>query len=202
MQNHPLLTQEELDFIQSLLGNPSLGSQLSTPSLRVDGGTQTKDLLTRLAAQDQLTIEAHFNGERITFPLQLVEDEFHALHLELGVPNIVEQGSADRPWRLPLAEPIGLLDENGAQSGLWLHSISLSGMLVEVRNQTQPPKRFTLWLPLPGQEPIELRGILARTTEQRLIAYRLSRGKTQHSERLRQFIFQQHRRLNPITTSA
>ncbi|MGH8433126.1 MAG: PilZ domain-containing protein [Pseudomonas sp.] len=202
MQKHPLLTPEELDFIQNLRSMPRSRGSLSTPSLRVDGGTQTKDLLTRLAAQDQLTIEAHFNGERITFPLQLVEDEFHSMHLQLGTPNIVEPGSADRPWRLPLAEPIGLLDENGAQSGLWLHSISLSGMLIEVRDQTPQPKRFTLWLPLPGQAPIELRGILARTTEQRLVAYRLTLRKTLHSERLRQFIFQQHRLLNPISRSA
>ncbi|MEN0105278.1 MAG: hypothetical protein AAGC84_02520 [Pseudomonas sp.] len=194
-----LLTSEELDFIQDLPPEPASPAQ--TPSLKVDGLTQTKALLTRLAASDQLTIEAHFNGERVTFPLQLVEDEFHSLSLEIGAPQVVEQGPAERPWRLHLSPAVELLDEQGNPSGLWLHSVSTTGLLVEVRHKVVP-NSFTFWLPQAGAEPIRLQGILARRTDQRLVAYRLSGRETVHSERLRQYIYQQHRLLNPLETAA
>lgn len=200
MQDSPLLTSEELDFLQDLQSPPRTLGPLQTPSLRVEGGTQTKDLLTRLAASDQLTIEAHFNGERVTFPLQLVEDEFHAFSLELGAPQVVEQSSSERPWSLALEPAIELVDEHGKPSGLWLHSLSTTGLLVEVRHQLVP-NSFTFWLPQAGAEPIRLQGILARRTRQRLVAYRLSGRKTEHSERLRQYIYQQHRLLNPLQTT-
>lgn len=195
MQDTHLLTSEELDFIQDLPFAQPASSQ--TPSLKVDGGTQTKALLTRLAASDQLTIEAHFNGERVTFPLNLVEDEFHSLSLEIGVPQVVEQGAPERAWRLHMQTPIALLDEHGHASGMWLHSLSTTGMLVEVRHNAAP-NSCTLWLPQADGEPIRLQGILARRTDQRLVAYRLSGRKTAHRERLRQYIYQQHRLLNPL----
>jgi hypothetical protein len=197
MQDAPILTSEELDFIQDLQTPAPPPGPAQTPSLRVDGGAQTKALLTRLAASDQLTIEAHFNGERVTFPLQLVEDEFHSLSLEIGLPQVVEQGQCERPWRQRLAPAIALVDEQGKPNGMWLHSISTTGMLVEVRHQLVP-NNLTLWLPQSGSEPIRLQGILARRTEQRLVAYRLSGRKTVHSERLRQYIYQQHRLLNQL----
>ncbi len=191
----PLLTSEELDFIQDLPFTAT--GQPHTPSLKVDGGTQTKALLTRLAASDQLTIEAHFNGERVTFPLNLVEDEFHSLSLELGVPQVVEQGAPERAWRLHLDTPIALQDDNGNASGMWLHSLSTTGMLIEVRHNVVP-NQCKLWLPQGSSAPIRLQGILARRTDQRLVAYRLSGRKTAHGERLRQYIYQQHRLLNPL----
>lgn len=197
MQDPRILTREELEFLQDLQSPARPPSPLQTPSLRVDGGTQTKDLLTRLAASDQLTIEAHFNGERVTFPLQLVEDEFHSMSLEIGEPQVIEQSPSERPWRLNLDPAAELVDEQGNPSGMWLHSLSTTGLLVEVRDQAVP-NSFTLWLPQLGAEPLRLQGILARRTDQRLVAYRLSGRKTEHSERLRQYIYQQHRLLNPV----
>lgn len=195
MQDTHLLTSEELDFIQDLPRTPP--GPVQTPSLQVDGGTQIKALLTRLAASDQLTIEAHFNGERVTFPLNLVEDEFHSLSLTLGLPQVVEQGASERPWRLQLDTPIALQDENGEPTHLWLHSLSTTGMLVEVRHHAVP-NQCTVWLPQTDGAPIRLQGILARSTDQRLVAYRLSGRKTGHRERLRNYIYQQHRLLNPV----
>ncbi len=197
MQDSSLLTSEELDFLQDLQTPPRSQGPVQTPSLRVDGGTQTKALLTRLAASDQLTIEAHFNGERVTFPLQLVEDEFHSLTLEIGPPQVVEQGPSERPWRLHLSPAVALVDEHGKPSGFWLHTVSTTGLLVEVRHKLVP-NNFSLWLPQAGASPIRLQGILARRSDQRLVAYRLSGRKTVHSERLRQYIYQQHRLLNPV----
>jgi hypothetical protein len=201
MQDSTLLTSEELDFLQDLQSPPRPQGPMQTPSLRVDGGTQTKALLTRLAASDQLTIEAHFNGERVTFPLQLVEDEFHSLSLEIGEPQVVEQGPSERPWRLHLTPAIELVDEHGKPSGLWLHTVSTTGLLVEVRHQLVP-NSFTYWLPQAGAAPIRLQGVLARRSKQRLVAYRMSGRKTAHSERLRQYIYQQHRLLNPVEPTA
>ncbi|AYC31822.1 hypothetical protein D3880_05230 [Pseudomonas cavernae] len=198
MQDDSILTQEELDFIRSLPSGPHAPLP-SASALIVDGGERTKELLARLAAHEQVTIEAHIDSQRVSFPVLLVEDEFHTLHLQLGLPTIVEQAAADRPWRLPFNEPLELLDAEGLPSGLWLHSLSLSGLLVEVRGLPAPPKRFTLWMPVHGDEPIELRGILTRKTEQQLVAYRLSLRKTRQHERLRQFMLDHHPQLNELS---
>lgn len=199
MQDDSIVTKEEMDFIRSLQE-----AQRPVPlplGLTLEGGKQVKELLTQLATHEQLTIEAHIDNQRITFPLQVVEDEFHALHLQLGTPSIVEQTATDRPWRLPLDPPLNLQDEHGTPSALWLHAISQSGMLVEVRGQPAP-KRFTLWLPVRGRQPIELRGILARKAGDGLIAYRQSLRKTKHSERLSTFLLERHQQLHrsDITT--
>jgi len=47
MQPDSLLTQAELDFIQSMHRNPQLNVRDSTRSLLVNGGIQIQDLLTR-----------------------------------------------------------------------------------------------------------------------------------------------------------
>src|SRR5215208_4958205 len=98
MQHDTLLTQAELDFIQNMQHNPRLNVRDATRSLLVNGGVQIQDLLTRLAAHEQITIQAQFENQQMTFPLHLVEDEFHALHLEVGAPSIFEEGPRIRPW--------------------------------------------------------------------------------------------------------
>lgn len=80
MQRNALLTQDELDFIQSMQHNPQLNLRDASSSLTVNGGAQIRDLLTRLAAHDHLTIQAQFDNQQLTFPLHLVEDEFNAVH--------------------------------------------------------------------------------------------------------------------------
>lgn len=84
MPRNALLTQDELDFIQSMQHNPQLNLHEASSSLTVNGGAQIRDLLTRLAAHDQVTIQAQFDNQQLTFPLHLVEDEFNAVHLRLG----------------------------------------------------------------------------------------------------------------------
>lgn len=46
MQSDALLTQDELDFIQTMQHNPQLNVADATASLLVNGGVQIKDLLT------------------------------------------------------------------------------------------------------------------------------------------------------------
>ena len=197
MPHESLITQAELDFIQNMQHNPKLNVRDATRSLTVNGGRQIQDLLTRLAAHEQVTIQAQFDNQQMTFPLHLVEDEFHALHLELGAPSIFEEGPRIRPWRLTLPEPVALETEKGAMTALWVHEISFKGVLLENRRPTRPPKVFAAWFSPAGQAPIALRGTFERLTESGLAAYRLSQHNKEDIERLRQYILQQHRKIFP-----
>ena len=197
MSHDSLLTQAELDFIQNMQHNPKLNVLDATRSLTVNGGRQIQDLLTRLAAHEQVTIQAQFDNQQMTFPLHLVEDEFHALHLELGAPTIFEEGPRIRPWRLTLPEPVALENEDGELTPLWVHEISFKGVLLEHRKTTRPPKLFSAWFAPLGQAPIALRGTFERLTESGLAAYRLSQHNKEDTERLRQYILQQHRKIYP-----
>ncbi|MCE6982932.1 hypothetical protein EI534_37415, partial [Pseudomonas frederiksbergensis] len=80
MQADALLTQDELDFIRSMQHAPQPHPAEPPSRLMVNGGSEIKNLLTRLIADEQVTLQAQFNNQQMTFPLQLVEDEFHALH--------------------------------------------------------------------------------------------------------------------------
>lgn len=197
MRHDNLLTQDELDFILNLQNNPKLNVRDKARSLTLNGGLQVSKLLTRLAASEQVTIQAQFDNQQMTFPLHVVEDEFHALHLELGAPSIYEEGPRIRPWRLHLAKPIALETDKGTLTSLWVHEISFKGVLLENRRQTKPPKYFSAWFSPEGHPPIALRGTLERITEQGLAAYRLSQRNKEDIERLRQYILQQHRQLFP-----
>ncbi|WP_432755058.1 hypothetical protein [Pseudomonas sp. WMBT8] len=197
MQRDALLTQDELDFIQNMHHNPQLNVRDVSSSLTVNGGAQIRDLLTRLAAHEQVTIQAQFDNQQMTFPLQLVEDEFHALHLRLGVPSIFEDGPMIRPWRLVLEEPVALENVRGQPGSLWVHEVSFKGLLVQSRGRSKPPRTFSMWFSPSGYERIAVRGTLERETARGLFAYRLNQGDLDETERLRQFILQQHRLAHP-----
>lgn len=197
MQRDALLTQDELDFIQMMHHNPQLNLRDASSSLTVNGGAQIRDLLTRLAAHDHVTIQAQFDNQQITFPLHLVEDEFHAVHLRLGVPTIFEDGPMIRPWRLALEAPVALENIKGVAGVLWVHEVSFKGVLVEIRGRSRPPKSFALWFSPSGYERIALRGTFERETARGLFAYRLNQNDADETERLRQFILHQHRLVHP-----
>ncbi|MBD1550839.1 hypothetical protein [Pseudomonas typographi] len=196
MQPDAILTQDELDFIQTMhRTQPSLGDTSS--SLLVNGGSQIKDLLTRLMANEQVTIQAQFENQQLSFPLQLVEDEFHAQHIKLGAPTIYEDGPMLRPWRLALKHPVALEDEQGRITDLWVVEISFNGVLVQMRNGTKAPKHFALWFNPEGYAPVAVRGAQERKTPEGLVAYRLTLCNPQETERLRYYILQQHRLSHP-----
>ncbi|KAF0862964.1 hypothetical protein [Pseudomonas sp. LD120] len=197
MQRDSLLTQDELDFIQTMQHNPQLNVRDATSSLLVNGGAQIRDLLTRLAANEKVTLQAHFDNQQMTFPLHLVEDEFHALHLRLGVPSIFEEGPMVRPWRLTLTEPVPLENAKGQPGCLWVREVSFKGVLLEIRNGTRAPKQFAQWFSPSGYERIALHGRFERQTEAGFYAYRLDQRDAEETERLRQFILQQHRQSHP-----
>ena len=197
MQRDALLTQDELDFIQTMQHNPQLNVRDATSSLLVNGCSQIRDLLTRLAAHEQVTIQANFENQQMTFPLHLVEDEFHALHLQVGSPEIYEDGPMLRPWRLSLEQPSALLDGHGAPGGLWVREISFKGVLVELRGLPSAPARFDLRFAPGNIQPIELQGVLGRRIGPDLAAYDLGQSPAEEIERLRDYILQAHCRAHP-----
>jgi len=197
MQSTALLTQDELDFIQSMHRSPQLNLADATSSLRLDGGSDVQRLLTRLIAHEQVTLQAQFENQQMSFPLQLVEDEFHAVRLQLGAPSIYEDGPMMRPWRLTLDTPVALDDELGLSTDLRVREISFKGVLLEVPTDRKPPKTFSLWFSPGADTPINLQGTLQRQTAEGLAAYRLSQHQPQEIERLRQYILRQHRLAHP-----
>ena len=197
MQADALLTQDELDFIQDLQHAPQLNLADSMSSLLVNGDRRLQQLLTRLVANEQVTLQAQFNNQQITFPLQLVEDEFHALHLQLGSPAIYEDGPRLRPWRLSMDQPFALLDARGAPSALWVRDISFKGALLQVKDGALIPNHFDLQFAPGGIPPITLEGVLRRRIGPDLAAYDLARTSPDEIERLREYILQAHRQAHP-----
>ena len=197
MQADALLTQDELDFIQNMQHSPQFNLADTMSSLLVNGDRRIQTLLTRLVANEQVTLQAQFNNQQISFPLQLVEDEFHALHLQLGSPEIYEDGPMLRPWRLSMDQPSALLDAHDQQSCLWVREISFKGALLEVRDLAQAPARFELCFAPAGIAPIELHGVLRRRIGPDLAAYDLSCSPAEEIERLREYILQAHRQAHP-----
>lgn len=196
MSKQAVLSAEERIFLTKLLTSDAPATPVER-SFAIDGGETGNALLTSLATHSKLSMESHFPDCWMSFPLSLAEDEFHALRLKLGAPRIYEYGPNQRPWRLHLDTPIGLLDAQGGETGLQVHELSPNGMLVDVSASGSAPTQFSLWLPLPEQDRLEVRGTLVRATGSRLAAYRLRLVRPEHGERMRRFIFLQHRLQHP-----
>lgn len=197
MQADTLLTQDELDFIQDLQHAPSLNLADGMSSLQVNGERRLQQLITRLVANEQVTLQAQFNNQQISFPLQLVEDEFHALHLQLGSPAIYEDGPTLRPWRLSMNTPTPLLDPQGLPTALLVRDISFKGVLLQVEQGGLLPNAFALQFAPGNLSPIPLEGVLRRRIGPDLAAYDLSRTAPEQVNRLRDYILQAHRQAHP-----
>ncbi|MGL4318979.1 MAG: PilZ domain-containing protein [Pseudomonas sp.] len=191
------LSSEELNFIRQLFNNPLTGKPLQIPTFKVDGGPQSNALLSRLGEHAQLHLQAQLGNYHMSFPLQLVEDEMHNLQLELGAPSIFEEGAVRRPWRLILVQPLTLLDEHGEPTHLQVHELSPDSLLIGLDGDQELPPQFSLWLPLPERKPMPVHGRRIRQAGTQQAAYRLLLSHPEHSERIRQFIFEQYRQRHP-----
>lgn len=197
MQPKSLLTQDELDFIQSMhQGLQTDGAEIDA-GLLVNGNSRLQELLTRLVAQDHVTIQAQYENQQLSFPLRLEEDEFHAQHIKLGAPTIYEDGPMVRPWRLALADAPPLQDRHGTSVPLRVVEISINGVVLDVPGNLEAPEVFSLWFAPAGYEPIALRGSLERQIADGLMAYRLIPHDPEEAERLRHYILEQHRVAHP-----
>ncbi len=197
MSEHPTLSDEELDYIRQLFSAQLLGNTLPIPAFKVDGGPLANALLSRLGLHAELSLQAQLEHCRISFPLMLVEDELHGLQLEMGAPNIYEEGAVLRPWRLTLRKPLALRQANGKSSHMRVLELAPGSLLLEASNGHPLPEQFDLWLALPGAESMPIHGQLIRRTDGNRAAYFLQLQHREHGERIRQFLFEQYRERHP-----
>lgn len=139
MQSDPLLTQDELDFIQKILFKPPQKRRPdAAPPLAL--GKRLSELLARLGNEEQLSLDTHTDNQHLSFPLHLIQDDHSQSRLELGAPLIFEQGVNERPWRLALTTALTLLDSSDQPSGLKALELSNNGILVEYAKQARRPR--------------------------------------------------------------
>lgn len=191
-----VLSAEERKFLAGLLTSET-AMVAAERSFAIDGGEAGNALLSSLGTHSEMTLESHFPDFWMSFPLSLAEDEFHALRLKFGAPRIYEYGPNKRPWRLHLDNPIALQNAEGQATPMRIHELSPNGMLVDVAGVGSAPAELALWLPLPEQDPVEIRGTLVRAKGLRLAAYRLRPVHPEQAEQIRRFIFMQHRLQHP-----
>ncbi len=200
MAGEHLLTAEELAYLTEVTSNAAGRKQKqahASPSFRVEGNWEASELLTRLAANCQLSLDAAFGRFCLSFPLTVVEDEFHSLHLELSPPTIYEDGPKSRVWRLQLSKPLPLLEADGGRSSLRVRELSPNGLVVDTLRRKPAPEHFHLHLPLPDGEALPVSAHRVRVREDGLTAYEVEFAEAADTERLRRFIFTQHLRLHP-----
>lgn len=196
MSEQSTLSSEELDFIREVFNSQLIGKPLPIPAFKVDGGPLANALLARLGSHARLTLEAQMDDCRMTFPLQMVEDELHGLQLEMGAPSIFQDGAVRRPWRLELDEPLALRDNSGGESGLLVYELAPTSLVLG-SPMVEPPEKFSLWLPLPGQDGLPIKGQRIRRVGRHRAAYSLQVQHREHAERIRQYIFEQYRVRHP-----
>ncbi|MGG2396580.1 PilZ domain-containing protein [Pseudomonas sp. SH1-B] len=191
MQSSPLLTQDELDFIQELLFKPLRKPSRGAAS-RLAIGEQLSELLSHVSGAQQLSLDTHSEHEHLSFPLYLIQDGSNESRLELGAPLIFEQGSSERPWRLELPTPLVLLDCDEQPSGLVAVELSNNGMLVRCGKASAPAKDQLLQLILSAERRVQLRARLARRVDRKHYAYSLQPLHAEDEQMLRQYLFEQH----------
>jgi len=195
MTDETVLTEDELAFIRQLMLRGASNGEGPT-GFRVDGGAKSNELLLQLAARAELTLEARSGDFRMSFPLRIREDELHSLNLQLSPPVIYEQGPTPRAWRLHLDEPLPLLERGGEPSALQVRELSSHSLLVETDNRRKPPKSFHLQLALPDDAPMEIDARRVRELKDGQAAYEVEFAGQKDAERIRHFLYQQHKRLH------
>lgn len=193
MHEQPLLTPAELAFLRHVHQQPGAIEPAAPQGLRFAAGMQLDELLSQCAANEQLSIHAHIANQRLTFDLRLGQDEQNVRCLQLGAPQIFDDGEVNRAWRSPLPAPLPLHTLDAQPSALWIHQLSMNGALIEHRAQRKAPQSFSLVLAVDEQTPIAVEGVFVRKTHDGLLAYQLHTLDPDSDEHLRQFIYQQHR---------
>jgi hypothetical protein len=186
-----VLSSEERRFLQKLL-HASPADQRQKQTFDIDGGEAANALLENLATHSKLSLEAHHEDVWMSFPVELKEDEFHTLQLQLGAPQIFEYGPDRRPWRLRLDPPLPLLNTKNGPTQMQVRELSSGGLLIEFLDGQKPPLKLAAHLPLPGTPAVPFKATLVRSSNHHCAAYTLLVRHPLHSERLRTFIFEQH----------
>lgn len=197
MAEETILSQDELSFIRKLMHRNGGTTPERATGFRVDGGAHSNELLLQLAGRANLSLQAEFEDFRMSFPIQLREDELHSLDLQLAPPVIYERGRTNRAWRLHLDEPLALLENDGGESSLSVHELSPHGLLVDAGGHRKPPKHFHLRLALPDDSPLEIDAHRVRELTGGRAAYEVEFTGEKDAERIRSFLYRQHQRLHP-----
>ncbi|AGA87698.1 hypothetical protein PSCT_03227 [Pseudomonas sp. SCT] len=197
MAEDTILSKDELTFIRKLMQRNGGTTAERATGFRIDGGAPSNELLMQLAARANLSLQAEFEDFRMSFPIQLREDELHSLDLQLAPPVIYERGATTRAWRLHLDEPLALLKNDGGESSLSVHELSPHGLLVDAGKDRKPPKHFHLRLALPDDTPLEIDAHRVRELKGGMAAYEVEFPQEKDAERIRSFLYRQHQRLHP-----
>ncbi|WP_434456447.1 PilZ domain-containing protein [Stutzerimonas urumqiensis] len=197
MADQNILSSEELEFIGSLMGTNGRGTPTATASFRVDGGPQSNDFLMRLVGNAGLTLQAQFDQYCLAFSMHLAQDEFHSLQMTLSAPTIYERGPVPRAWRLQLETPLPLLEVDGSRSPLSVKELSPSGLLVRNKPSRSAPERFHLMLALPEGEALPVDARRVRHVASDLTAYTVDFAEERDAERVRRYLFEEHRHRHP-----
>lgn len=191
------LTSAELAYINKLVSSSRAEPGEARTGFRVDGGEHANGLLLQLAAKANLTLEAELEDYCMSFPLQLTEDEFHTIQLQLAPPTIYERGPVLRAWRLQLDKPLPLLSDDGSETALSVHELSPSGLLVDTGAKQKAPKHLHMRLALPGEDSFQIDAHRIRNADGGMTAYQMEYPKDRDAERIRSYLYEQHQRLHP-----
>lgn len=197
MPNKTDLTSAELAYINELVSDSPTEPGETRPGFRVDGGEKANGLLLQLAAKANLTLEAELDEYCMSFPLQLKQDEFQAVQLQLAPPTIYERGPVLRAWRLHLDEPLPLLSDDGDETALSVHELSPNGLLVDAGSKRRAPKHLHMRLALPGEDSFQINAHRIRHAEGGMTAYEVAYPQDKDAERIRSYLYEQHQRLHP-----
>lgn len=197
MAKKPVLTSAELAYINELVSGSKTEAGETRSGFHLDGGAHANGLLLQLGAKANLTLEAELEDYCMSFPLQLTEDEFQGIRLQLGPPTIYERGPVLRAWRLHLDEPLPLLADDGGETALSVHELSPKGLLVDTGNHQKAPKHLHLRLALPGDRSLQIDARRIREVEGGMTAYEVEFPQDKDAERIRTFLYEQHQRLHP-----
>lgn len=198
MSTEKMLDKEELSFLQSVLETGVSQGSFPHPQFVLDGDSSGKEMLSRLGSASMLHMIAHIDNHELVFPLELKQDEFGRLTMDLHQPLIYEKGPTIRQWRMQPKLPLRLLADSGEEVDLTVNDISLSGFSVSFEDASQAPDNIAFQLALPEADtPLKLHGKKARQIDQQRVAYQLIFDEQEQEKQLRRFLFQQHQQQFP-----
>lgn len=193
MGSNDLLSADELALLTEVM---AVEGELEPPlPLNLPYGSVLLPLMERA---DGLVLVANYRHHLLRFPVRLQRDEFGRLALGIDAPEILETGPTTRNWRVRPLHPLRLLDSQGQDTGLRIHDLSISGLALTFDHHHQAPELLNLQLELPdGGDLVPLEAALVRQLDHRRVAYRLVSDDDEPFDRLRWFLFHQHRALHP-----
>ncbi|TAA46854.1 PilZ domain-containing protein [Corallincola spongiicola] len=199
MSESSILESEELSFLNEVMFSRLPEGNQVQPSFTLDGDQEHSEMLGRLGQAASMQMVAQFKNRRLIFPLQLFQDEFNRLTMELQAPQIFETGPTMRQWRMQPQLPLRLLEACGKEAELKVHDISLSGFSVTLPEHEGPaPEKLELQLELPEcGSLLPLSGAKVRRIDQQTVAYNLLFDEPDLEQALGRFLFEQHKQQHP-----